>query len=303
MDSLINKLTKETQYSSYQKDELMSVHTSFKIGGKADLFIDVCPDELPTIIGILEENSIPITIIGNGSNILVGDKGIRGALLCLGKNAKGLEFRDDELVAGSGELLSSVSNKASEESYAGFEFATGIPGSIGGATVMNAGAYDGEMSFLVKKVACFDLDSKKEKLFLGKDCEFSYRNSVFLDSKYIIKSVVLKLVKGNKQEIIEKVQDFTEKRKSKQPLNYPSAGSTFKRPEGMFAGKLISDCNLKGFSIGGAMVSEKHAGFIVNTGNATANDVKKLIEVIQDKVYKSFGVELKREIKFVGEFE
>lgn len=303
MDNLIKKLKTETHNSDYLIDESMREHTSFKIGGKADLFIDADPKELSAIINILEEKAIPITVLGNGSNVLVSDKGVRGAVICLGKNAKGIDFSEDELVAGAGELLSSVSSKACDRGFSGFEFATGIPGSVGGGVVMNAGAYDGEMSFLVKRVTCIDREQKSEISFLGKECEFDYRNSIFLDSKYIIKSVAFNLVKGNKQEIIKKVEDFTERRKSKQPLNYPSAGSTFKRPEGMFAGKLISDCNLKGVSVGGAMVSEKHAGFIVNKGNATAKDVKELIEIIQNRVYENFGVMLKREVRFVGEFD
>ncbi len=283
-------------------NEPMSLHTTFKIGGKADYFLT--PDtEEKTKLAILaaKEANLPIFFLGNGSNLLVGDKGIRGVVICLFKKLDKVEVFGDEIVCQSGALLSAVSSAASRASLSGIEFASGIPGTIGGALYMNAGAYGFEMKEVVKSVKFLD-ECGEIKDISAEECEFGYRKSIFTKNNGLILGCTLKLSYADKKEINEKIADFTKRRVSKQPLDKPSAGSTFKRPEGYFAGVLIEAANLKGKQIGGAQVSEKHAGFIINTGGATAEDVLKLIEYVKETVYKNSGVELEPEVKLVGEF-
>ena len=281
-------------------DELMSAHTSFKIGGPCDvLALPKEEKEFVEIIKIVKALSFPYYVMGNGSNILVSDKGIRGLVIKTDKMDK-CDVLDDSLEAGAGILLSKLSNIALENSLTGLEFASGIPGTLGGAIYMNAGAYDGEISKVLESTIFSTSDGVLKKIDLAQH-EFGYRQSVFHKNGGFILKSRLKLKKGNKDEILEKMKDFTSRRTTKQPLEMPSAGSTFKRPEGYFAGKLIMDAGLSGRRVGGAVVSQKHCGFVVNDGGATANDVLQLVEMIKREVKQKFDVELNPEIKFVGE--
>ena len=282
-------------------DEPMSKHTTFKIGGPADIFIEVSSIvEVAKIIKLCRENQVQVNILGNGSNILVLDKGIRGVLLKFGKNLAGIEFKNDKFVIGAGALLKDVSNFAAERGYSGMEFAIGIPGSIGGAVFMNAGAYDGEMSSVVDSVKAVNEEGEIVEYKIN-ELNFSYRHSIFQDNNNIICEVTLNLENNIKDSISEKMNDFTSRREGKQPLDMPSAGSTFKRPQGYFAGTLIEQSGLKGFKVGGAMVSPKHAGFVINAGGATAQDVLNLIKEIQRIVFEKHGVNLQPEVKTMGE--
>lgn len=280
-------------------DEPMCNHTSFKIGGPADIFISPrTEEELLSSLAFLKENEIPYEVIGNGSNLLVSDAGIRGCVISLGKNFSSLSCIDDAIYSSSGTLLSRIASTAYENSLTGFEFASGIPGSLGGAIVMNAGAYGGEMKDVVVTTKYIDTDGSIKKC-TRTEHEFLYRKSRFGNGEIILSSS-LKLKKGNKNEIKETMNDLAKRRKEKQPLEYPSAGSTFKRPEGYFAAKLIDDVGLRGYTIGGAMVSDKHCGFVINKANATFDDVTRLISHIQSVVYEKFGVSLEPEVKIIG---
>ena len=275
-------------------DEPMSRHTTFKTGGKADFL--VIPQNKDEMLKVLKLK-IPKTIIGNGSNLLVKDGGIRGLFIkTTGLNS--YEVNDDVIISDSGVLLSKLSNVAKDNSLTGLEFACGIPGTLGGAVMMNASAYGGETANVVFETEYADRDGN---LYVVNDHKFGYRKSMFTGTDYIILSSKLKLEKGNKEEIESKMQELMKSRNEKQPVDKPSAGSTFKRPEGHFAGKLIEDAGLKGFKIGGAMVSSKHAGFVINESDATSEDVLNLIKYIQDKVKNEFGVELDPEVRIIGE--
>lgn len=282
--------------------EPMSKHTSFKIGGPADFFLmPETHEQLSQILTAAKEHNIPLFVMGNGSNLLVGDKGIRGAVVSLYKKMNNIVVDGQKLYAGCGALMSTVASAALSAELEGFEFASGIPGTIGGGIYMNAGAYGFELKDIVESVKYMDSDGDISEIS-GEDCEFGYRKSIFAEKGYIVLECTFELKKGNKEQIRERINDFTKRRVSKQPVEKPSAGSVFKRPEGYFAGALIEGEGLKGFSIGGAQVSEKHAGFIINKGNATAKDVLDLVEHIQKTVYEKNGVKLETEIKFVGEF-
>lgn len=282
-------------------DEPMKKHTTFRIGGPADIFIEPeSVEELKNVLIILKEENIKITVIGNGSNILVKDKGIRGAVIKLGEKMSNVEVFGTSIKAECGVKLSRLSNVAVKNSLTGLECVSGIPASLGGAVYMNAGAYGGEMSQVVREVECVTPDGEI-KVFKFDELGFGYRKSVFCENGFIIVSCVLELEHGDIKEIEEKVKELTKRRVEKQPLNFASAGSTFKRPEGYFAGKLIEDCNLKGYSVGDAKVSEKHAGFVINTKDATAKDVLDLIEHIKNTVFLKFGVTLETEVKILGE--
>ncbi len=283
-------------------DEPMKNHTTFKIGGPADIFLmPKTEEQIANVIKVAKENSFPVFILGNGSNVLVGDKGIRGAVLCLYKNLNCLEVSGDEIYAGAGVLLSAASLVAANSGLSGLEFASGIPGTIGGAVYMNAGAYGPEMKDVIVSVRCMDGDGNILEL-KNEECEFSYRHSRFTNSEMVILGCKMKLQHGDVDEIRAKISDLTKRRVTKQPVEKPSAGSTFKRPEGYFAGTLIEEAGLKGKRCGGAEVSEKHAGFIINTGDATAKDVLDLIEFVKKTVYDKNGVMLEPEVKLVGEF-
>lgn len=284
-----------------KKNELMKNHTSFKIGGPADEFCEVrSADDVIELINYAKEKGIPYTVIGNGSNLLVSDKGIRGLVIKLSGGFDKVEVNGNTVKSEAGILLSKLASIAKRNSLKGLEFASGIPGSLGGAVYMNAGAYGGEMKDVVKSVTY--LDNGEIKTADRNMLDFGYRKSMFSGKDMIILSVELELEKGSIDEITAKMEDFKERRTSKQPLSMPSAGSTFKRPEGYFAGKLIEDAGLKGFAIGGAMVSEKHSGFVINTGDAKAQDVVDLIEHIKKTVFEKFGVKLEPEVKTLGEF-
>ena len=282
--------------------EPMKKHTTFRIGGPADYYL--CPhstEELQKILQICRENKLEFFILGNGSNLLVSDKGYRGVVIQLWKNFSDIETEDNTITAKAGALLSKVAAEALEESLTGMEFASGIPGTMGGAVMMNAGAYGGEMKDIIREVTV--LTREGELLTLSKEeMNFGYRTSVVKEKGYVVISAELQLRKGDREEIRKVMDELKERRVTKQPLDMPSAGSTFKRPEGYFAGKLIMDAGLRGFSVGGAQISEKHCGFVVNKGDATAADVLGLIGEVQKRVQEKFGVALEPEVKFLGEF-
>jgi UDP-N-acetylmuramate dehydrogenase len=281
-------------------DEPMKNHTSFKVGGPVDIM--VTPDtyeELQKSIKMCIENRVPYYIIGNGSNLLVKDKGIRGAVIKLIKLDR-ISVEDTRLITQSGALLSNVSDKALEAALTGFEFACGIPGCVGGAVAMNAGAYIGEIADVIENVLIIDKNGDFKTLS-KEDIELGYRTSIILKNEYTVVEATFELRQGEYDRIKDKIDELQEKRRDKQPLEYPSAGSTFKRPEGYFAGKLIEDSGLKGLSVGDAEVSRKHSGFIINKGNATAQNILDLIALVQKKVYDNFGVELHTEVRIMGE--
>ena len=286
----------------YKLNEPISCHTSFKIGGAADIFISLrSANELSAVFKKCGELNIPRFIIGKGSNLLVSDLGLEGAAISL-LGLNGISVSGEEITCGAGAALSDVCRAALRSSLTGLEFAYGIPGSIGGAVYMNAGAYGGEISGAVLSAECMTADGSTVKVE-AKDMNFGYRKSVFKENGTTVISAVLRLQKGEKKEIEEKMEDYISRRKSKQPLEYPSAGSFFKRPEGYFAGALIEKNGLKGATEGGAQVSCKHAGFIINRGGATAADVMKLSRKVSDTVLAKDGVSLEREVIFIGREE
>lgn len=282
-------------------DESMANHTTFKIGGNAPLYIEVNkPSQLSQIVKLCKEENVEYFILGNGSNLLVSDKGVDYVVICLKGDFKNISLLDNNtLYCGAGASLASLCREAEKNGLSGLEFAWGIPGTVGGAAYMNAGAYGGEMKDVVYSVHHIDKDGNLGTIKYS-DLNFSYRHSVYKENGYIIIGITVKLKLDNKNEIRNKMDDFMDRRKSKQPLEYPSAGSVFKRPEGNYAGTLIEQCGLKGKTIGGAQVSEKHAGFIINIGGATCNDVQQLIEHIQSTVKDKTGYILEREIIFLN---
>lgn len=281
-------------------DEPLKNHTTFKIGGNCIALIE--PREVSDIvetIKICRENSIKFFVIGNGSNLLVPDEGYNGVIIKLKSEFSTIQVEGEYLIVNSGAKLSEVYTVAYENSLTGFEFASGIPGTIGGAIYMNAGAYGGEMKDIVESVEVLDLDNFELKELKNEDLDFSYRKSIIQRKNYIVTTIKLKLQKGNKKEINAVYEDLRDRRNSKQPLNFGSAGSTFKRPEGHFASKLIEDAGLKGYHINDAWVSEKHSGFIVNKGNASFKEVMELIEYVQKVVFEKFGVKLETEVRIL----
>ena len=281
--------------------EPMSRHTTFRTGGPADLLVQPEAEQIAPILEVCRNEEIPWTVIGNGSNLLVGDGGIRGVVLEIGKQMSDVVIEGTVITAGAGAMLSSIASRAAAAELTGMEFASGIPGSLGGAVVMNAGAYGGEMKDILQKVTVLTPDGTVQTLSV-KELELSYRHSIIPEKGYLVISAVLKLQAGNADEIQSIMDDLKEKRVSKQPLEYPSAGSTFKRPEGYFAGKLIQDAGLRGFRVGGAQVSEKHCGFIINRDQATSTDICQLMQEVSEIVYEKFGVRLEPEVKKIGEF-
>lgn len=283
-------------------EEAMSQHTTFKIGGPADYFL--MPDkgeDVGRVIKICKEKEIPYFILGNGSNLLVGDGGYRGAVIQIYRNMSSVTVEGNEIRAQAGALLSAVAAAAKNASLTGFEFAGGIPGTIGGAVVMNAGAYGGEMKDVLTEVTVMNAEGDIFTL-PTEELELGYRTSIIKTVGYIVLEAKIRLKEGDPEVIRETMKDLTIRRTTKQPLEYPSAGSTFKRPEGYFAGKLIMDSGLAGYQVGGAQVSEKHCGFVINAGDATARDVRTLMDNVRDIVYKKYGVTLEPEVKFLGEF-
>ena len=283
--------------------ESMNIHTTFRIGGCADYYVQPSSiEELQSLIQFLNKSDIEYCVIGNGSNLLVSDKGIRGVVIQLSDTFDEVEYIDDVTVkVMSGMMLSRLGNKLADKGLAGFEFATGVPGSVGGAVRMNAGAYGGEIKDII--VSADVLDRSGRLISLSRDeLELGYRTSCIAAMDYIVVSAVFRLQKGDTDTIKALIKELAVKRRAKQPLEYPSAGSTFKRPQGFFAAKLIEDAGLKGVSVGGAMVSEKHSGFVVNTGNATAKDVCMLTDMVKDKVKQQSGVDLELEVIKLGDF-
>lgn len=296
---VFDRLIKALGQDKVLKNEPMCTHTTFKVGGKASVFvIPSCEEDVVSCIKILKELEVDFFILGNGSNILVSDKGYDGVVIYMGKNMSDIFVDGEKITAQSGALLSKVASVAFLNSLSGFEFASGIPGSIGGAVYMNAGAYGGSMSDVVVKTRYVDNDGNIKEI-IGENHNFSYRHSIFCDGGTVLSAEIM-LKSGNKEEIKEEMARLNKQRKEKQPLEYPSAGSTFKRPEGHFAGKLIQDAGLGGFSMGGAQVSSKHCGFIINKDNATCEDILSLIAHVQKVVFEKYGVELTPEIKMLG---
>ncbi len=297
---MVEKLTSMLSEDSVLVNEMMNKHCSFKIGGPADVLL--LPRNIEEVIAVyrfLKQQQIAITWLGNGSNILVSDKGIRGAVIKIAENMGDIKLDGEKLTVSAGALLWQVSKIAAENSLTGFEFSCGIPGTIGGAAFMNAGAYGGEMKQVTTAVTALTSDGEVVRL-TGDDLQFRYRGSSIQDNGYIVLEVELKLEKGDQATIDATIADLTERREAKQPLELPSAGSTFKRPAGYYAGKLIDDSNLRGVRFGDAAVSEKHCGFVVNLGDATCCDVTTLIKFIQKTVYDNFGVVMQTEVRMIG---
>lgn len=282
-------------------NEPMKKHTSFRVGGPAKVFLTVHSEEiLSKILMAVNERNLPYFVLGNGSNLLVSDLGYEGVMIYLGEEFSNIEIKENEIEAGAAAFLGKVARKALDAGLTGLEFAAGIPGSLGGGIVMNAGAYGGELSQVVTRVRAMNRTGKvitleKNELLMG------YRTSIFKMQPFVILSVTMELQKGDKQEILSKMDEYTKARIEKQPLEYPSAGSTFKRPEGHFAGKLIMDAGLRGYSVGDAQISEKHCGFVINKGNATATEISTLMKNVTQIVKEKFGVELEPEVILLGE--
>ena len=281
--------------------EPLSRHTTFRIGGPADVLVQpACTAEVAAVLEIVRTAGVALSVLGNGSNILVRDQGIRGVVIKFDEHMGYIQRDRQTIIAGAGAMMADIAEYACGQELTGLEFAIGIPGSIGGAVFMNAGAYEGEISSAVAAVTAVCPDGAITR-FAKDDIRFGYRHSVFHDNKCVICEIELDLAPGNQADIRRKMTELTVKRESKQPLELPSAGSTFKRPPGYFAGTLIEQTGLKGLTIGGAQVSEKHAGFIVNAGGATACDVLALIAEVQRQVYDKFGVQLQPEVRVIGE--
>ena len=299
---LYNELLKIMSEEQVKTEEPMKNHTTFRVGGPAEFFVmPRTAEEVKKVIDLCRRESFPYYIIGNVSNLLVSDQGYRGVVLQIYKEMSYIEVEENVVVAQAGALLSAIANKALENGLTGFEFAAGIPGTLGGACVMNAGAYGGEMKDVLEEVTV--LTEEGEVLTIPKEnLELGYRTSIIARKGYTVLEARIQLRGGEKEAIKSLMEELKDKRVSKQPLEYPSAGSTFKRPEGYFAGKLIQDAGLRGFSVGGAQVSEKHCGFVINRENATAADVAELMRQVSARVEEEFGVKLEPEVKRLGEF-
>lgn len=301
MEKAIEELRHRLGEEGLRLQEPMKEHTTFRVGGAADIFLlpkDTA--ELKDALHILKKYDIPTMVIGNGSNLLVRDKGICGAVISLYPRMAEVTVTGDRIEAKGGVLLSTVAAKAADAGLTGLEFAAGIPGSIGGAVVMNAGAYGGEMKDVLISVDVLT-ENLESKTISAEELELGYRHSIVPEAGYIVLSAKMQLQKGDAEAIRSRMAELAEQRREKQPLQYPSAGSTFKRPTGYFAGKLVQDAGLKGKTIGGAQVSEKHSGFLINSGGATAQDILDLIAFCQKEVQEQFGVTLETEVKIVGE--
>lgn len=299
---ILNSIREITGEKNASADEVMSAHTTFRVGGPADYFAS--PSDVDQVAGLIElcrKCEIPYFVLGNGSNLLVSDVGYRGMIINIMDNMNGITVDGDVITAQAGAKLVRVSRLARDNSLTGLEFASGIPGTIGGAVYMNAGAYGGEMKDVVTSVKVMDADGHIYDMS-SDELDFSYRHSAVEAEGLIVLEVTMKLAAGVQQDIDDRMKELSDSRRTKQPLEYPSAGSTFKRPEGYFAGKLIMDAGLRGYSVGGAQVSEKHCGFVVNRGGATAADVTGLIRDVQKKVMDQFGVMLEPEVKMLGGF-
>lgn len=297
----INELRTILAPEQMYPEESMSRHTSFRIGGPAELLVTPTIEQLPRVVGWCRQQAVPYIVIGNGSNLLVGDGGIQGITIVLGSRASGITVEGTTITAEAGALLTKTAHAAADAGLTGMEFAAGIPGSIGGAVVMNAGAYGGEMKDIVSGVQVLTRDGEVTVRMVS-ELEFGYRHSAIMENQDIVLAATLELARGERTAIEAEMQRLREQRVEKQPLEFPSAGSTFKRPQGYFAGKLIMDAGLRGFRIGDAQVSEKHCGFVVNRGQATARDVDELMHEVRQRVREQFGVELMPEVRRIGEF-
>ena len=299
---ILGKLQDIVGSDNIVSDEPMRKHTTFRIGGNADIFVRLeSKEQIAEILRLCRKQDVPYFILGNGSNLLVGDRGFRGVVINIMDNMNDIKVDGGIIKAQAGAMLIKVSRAARDNSLTGLEFASGIPGTIGGAIYMNAGAYGGEMKDVVTQVTA--MDAEGEIYTFGTDeLEFSYRHSVIQQRDLIVLDVTMKLAAGDQKIIDDRMSELAVARRTKQPLEYPSAGSTFKRPEGYFAGKLIMDAGLRGYRVGDAQVSEKHCGFVVNRGNATADDVIKLIDDVKAKVSEEYDVVLEPEVRMIGEF-
>lgn len=301
METVLRELKKVLREDQIREQEPLSRHTTFRVGGPADLFLTPDSTQINDVMQILKAHQVSATVIGKGSNLLVGDKGIRGAVIEFGKQIAQIHVEGSKIMVEAGAALAAVAQQAYKAGLADMEFAAGIPGSVGGALVMNAGAYGGEMKDIVESVKVLSKDGKIMELS-NEQMDFSYRHSCVAEQEYLVLSAVLKLRQEEPERIFEFMELLREQRSSKQPLDYPSAGSTFKRPERYFAGKLIMDAGLADYTIGGAAVSKKHCGFVINKGGATAADILALIQHVQQVVKEQSGVELEPEVKLIGEF-
>ena len=299
---IITRLEQILTKDKIRLNEPMKNHTTFRVGGPADIFLTPSADELSGVLSVLRDGGMPVTVIGNGSNLLVGDQGIRGVVICIGFGMRGIRVDGEKIFLEAGVTLAAAAQQAAKAGLTGLEFASGIPGTFGGAVVMNAGAYGGEMKDVIVSVRVISEDG--EILTLSKEeLDLSYRHSVIPERGYLVIDGELLLTREkDPDQITERMEELKKKRIEKQPLEYPSAGSTFKRPEGYFAGKLIMDAGLRGFSVGGAAVSEKHCGFVINKGNATAADICALMDEVTRIVKEKYAVTLEPEVKKVGEF-
>lgn len=283
------------------ENEILKDYTTFKIGGKADILIKPASEcQISELVKFCNLNDVPITIIGKGSNLLIRDKGVRGVVVALRENFSQIKVNGLEITAQAGALLRNVAIESFSQNLTGMEPISGIPGSIGGAIIMNAGAYGSEMIDIVKSVRCMDKNGVIRE-YSNEEMDFSYRHSLASEKGLLVISATFRLEKGKNEEIQEKFKEFDFKRSSKQPLEKNSAGSTFKRPEGYFASKLIDDAGLRGFTVGEAQVSEKHCGFLINIENSTCENMLELIAQVQEKVYEKYNVKLEREVKLIGE--
>ncbi len=284
------------------EQEPMRLHTTFRIGGPADYFVSVTDAGLlRDTVRLCREEGVPFAVIGNGSNLLVGDKGYRGVILQIFRGMNRISIDDVRLTAQAGALMSAVSREAQRNGLGGLAFASGIPGTLGGGLVMNAGAYDGELKDCTESVTVLTPEDEI-RTYTCEEMAFGYRTSLIQKAGGIILEAVLRLQREDPEKILARMEELREKRTAKQPLELPSAGSTFKRPEGNFAGKLIMEAGLRGFRVGDAQVSEKHCGFVVNRGSATAAQVRELMEKVQEEVLRHSGVRLEPEVRFLGEF-
>ena len=302
MNNFENRLTGLICKGQVRIGEAMSGHTTFRVGGPADYYAEPeTAEELAAVLALCQEAQMPYMILGNGSNLLVGDKGYRGVMIALGRAWSQITAEGNVIRAGAGAMLAVAAKLALKGSLTGLEFAAGIPGTVGGAVFMNAGAYGSEMSAVLRQVTVMTKEGQVLRL-PGSELELGYRTSCIGSRGYVVLEAELALESGDPEAIRARMKELTLQRKTKQPLEYPSAGSTFKRPEGYFAGKLIQDAGLRGFQVGGAQVSEKHCGFVINRGGATAADIMDLCHAVQDKVKEQFGVTLEMEVRTVGEF-
>lgn len=301
-EEIIKRLEQTVEIDQFLREEPMKKHITFRVGGPAACFLTPSTKEqIREILHICQEEKTPYFILGNGSNLLVSDQGFDGVVLQVYKNMNQVTVEGEHLRVQAGALLSATARKALEAGLTGMEFAAGIPGTMGGAAVMNAGAYGGEMKDILESVTVLTPEGEQKEL-KNEELQLGYRTSVVKEKGYIVLEAVLSLKKGDPEAIKSRMDELKEQRVTKQPLEYPSAGSTFKRPEGYFAGKLIQDAGLRGYQVGGAQVSEKHCGFVINKENATAKDVVDLIHDVQRIVYEKFQVQLETEVKFLGEF-